>query len=371
MNDKWLEGLDEKTVNFLNSIRKEENNFSFYPLKRDFTKVGEKLNLGFSCYALKLFHILNIWNELDEKDSSEWKLYLNSFQKNYKSYPSNSFIDDEFLNGYEKLDFSQNVKFQLKKLINEVSKKDYELKNQKIITSIRAETKQAISSLYEVKSTNLKPYTDFPKKPKDIEDFLNGLDWNLPWSSGAQYAGICVFAQTQQYEEKETTLNYLREFSDKLVNTEYGIYQKDKITNSSETINGVMKVLTGLDWIDKEIHFPEKLIDLCLNSKPSQEGCDLVDIVYVLYRCSLQTTYKRDDVINYLKDLISLIKHHSFEDGGFSYFINKSQTHYYGLRISNGPNLPDLHGTTLLVWALSMIFNTINPDESNWNVLKP
>ena len=132
-----------------------------------------------------------------------------------------------------------------------------------------------------------------------------------------------------------------------------------------------MKVLTGLDWIDKEIHFPEKLIDLCLNSKPSQEGCDLVDIVYVLYRCSLQTTYKRDDVINYLKDLISLIKHHSFEDGGFSYFINKSQTHYYGLRISNGPNLPDLHGTTLLVWALSMIFNTINPDESNWNVLKP
>ena len=69
MNDKWLEGLDERTVNFLNSIRKKENNFSFYPLKREFTKVGEKLNLGFSCYALKLFHILNIWNELDEKDS--------------------------------------------------------------------------------------------------------------------------------------------------------------------------------------------------------------------------------------------------------------------------------------------------------------
>ncbi len=371
MNDKWIDGLDEKTIYFLNSIKKEENNFTFYPVKKDFTEIGEKLNLGFSCYALKLFHILNIWKELDEKDTNGWKNYLNSFQKDYKSYPLNSFIDDEFLNGYERLEISQNVKFRIKRLINKVSTKNYELKNEKINTSIRAETKQAISSLYEVKSTNFKSYTDFPKKPKDIELFLRGLDWSSPWSSGAQYAGICVFAQTQQYEEKERTLNYLKEFSDKLVNTEYGIYQKGNITNSSETINGVMKILTGLDWIGKEIHFPEKLIDLCLNSTPSQEGCDLVDIVYVLYRCSLQTSYKRNDVINYLKDLISLIKHHSFEDGGFSYFINKSQTHYYGLKISTGSNLPDLHGTTLLVWALSMIFNTIEPEDSNWNVLKP
>ena len=92
-----------------------------------------------------------------------WKLYLNSFQK-IINYPLNSFIDDEFLNGYEKLEFSQNVKFELKKLINMVSK-NYELKNQKIATSIRAETKQAISSLYE-ESVNLKPYTDFPKSLK-------------------------------------------------------------------------------------------------------------------------------------------------------------------------------------------------------------
>ena len=67
MNDKWLEGLHERTVNFLNSIKKEEN-ILHSSFKKDFTEVGGKLNLGFSCYALKLFHILNIWNELDEKD---------------------------------------------------------------------------------------------------------------------------------------------------------------------------------------------------------------------------------------------------------------------------------------------------------------
>ena len=51
-----------------------------------------------------------------------------------------------------------------------------------------------------------------------------------------------------------------------------------------EVINGAMKVITGLDWINHEIHYPEKLIDFCLNTKP-QTGCDLVDIVYVLYKC--------------------------------------------------------------------------------------
>ena len=97
-----------------------------------------------------------------------------------------------------------------------------------------------------------------------------------------------------------------------------------------------------------------------------------MDVVYVLFKCSNQTTYKGSEIKKYIYDLLEIISLHFYKkDGGFSYFINKSQTHYYGLKISNGPNLPDLHGTTLLVWALSMIFNTINPDESNWNVLKP
>ena len=64
-----------------------------------------------------------------------------------------------------------------------------------------------------------------------------------------------------------------------------------------------MKVITGLDWIDEEIHYPERLIDLCLNIDPSQEGCDLVDIVYVLYKCSNQTNYKKKEIIIYLKIL--------------------------------------------------------------------
>ena len=39
-----------------------------------------------------------------------------------------------------------------------------------------------------------------------------------------------------------------------------------------------MKVLLVIDWINYEIHFPEKLIDYCISNKPIHEGCDIVDM---------------------------------------------------------------------------------------------
>ena len=53
-----------------------------------------------------------------------------------------------------------------------------------------------------------------------------------------------------------------------------------------------MKVITGLDWLEEKIHYPEKLIDFA-NNKPKHEGCDVVDYIYVLTKCSKQTNYKR------------------------------------------------------------------------------
>ena len=40
-------------------------------------------------------------------------------------------------------------------------------------------------------------------------------------------------------------------------------------------------------------------------------------------------------------------------------------------KISQGKNTPDLHGTILLVWAISMISELIELPTSNWKVLKP
>ena len=67
-----------------------------------------------------------------------------------------------------------------------------------------------------------------------------------------------------------------------------------------------------------------------------------------------------------------LISNHFFPDtGGFSYDINKSQKLYYGVKITNQKNVADLHGTLLLTWALSMIFNLSERSDNTWNILKP
>lgn len=156
------------------------------------------------------------------------------------------------------------------------------------------------------------------------------------------------------------------------VNSQDGTYYSGSQPSKSQAVNGAMKVLTGLDWLERDIHYPQKLIDLCLDTIPNSEGCDLVDIVYVLFRCSSQTNYRKSDIISYIKNLEPQITKHFYpNEGGFSYFINRSQDNYYGVRISKGTDTPDIHGTILLTWALAMMHEIISPSDNKWKIIKP
>ena len=110
-----------------------------------------------------------------------------------------------------------------------------------------------------------------------------------------------------------------------------------------------MKVITGLDWIDSEIHYPEKLIDFCINNKPTLKGCDVVDYVYVLYKCSKQTLIKSRNkclVFRTVEDLLKLF----IKAVEAFVFYKKSRLL---LRVPIGKeNQADLHGTILCLWAL-------------------
>jgi len=172
-------------------------------------------------------------------------------------------------------------------------------------------------------------------------------------------------------EYKECS-NILVDFIDSKVNSEDGCYYDGGQPNFSQLINGSMKVITGLDWLGVPIHYPKKIIDACLSKNPLQSGCDLVDYVYVLYRSSLQTDYRKIEIVKYLDKILDFIFSHYYQDqGGFSYNIGSSQKLYYGVEISKGNDQPDIHGTVLLTWALAMIFKITENDEFNWNVLKP
>ncbi len=372
MSKKWYQNLDEEILNFFHSLKKNNNIYQIFPVSKGGTRAGNKLELGYSCLALKSFFITGNWDKLSLEQKEEWKNFIQSFQISKEAFPKNSYIDEELLKGYNQLSIERDVKRIIKSTLNIFNKYNFESHQERLKKAVRAESKQALSTLHQVDFYNHKPYFQFPQSKEDLQNFLTFLNWNKPWSAGAQFAGLCLFTSLlDDKKKKNEATETLNKFSDNLVNKD-GTYYFGTQKDNREIINGVMKMISGFDWIGKEIHYPDKIIDLCLETSPSHEGCDLVDIVYVLYMSSKETTYKRKEIIDYLKDLLPVIElHYKKEYGGFSYYMNKSQKYYYGLNITKGFDTPDVHGTTLLLWALSMIFSVTESGSDNWKVLKP
>ena len=371
INNLSSRSLSEGVLSYLNTLENKNKKFDYNPCKEGITEAGREISLGFSCYGLKTLYTINKWDTLSNKVKNEWGEYINYFQKKISKFPDNSYVDNKYIKHFEKFNIKHTSKDGAKSVLNIIKSNKYRTRKEQLIDSIRAETKQAIVTLKQVSFQNKFIYDDFPKTSKDLCSLLDSYDWSKPWSAGAQFSSFCVFTKAQVEENKEYSKSLI-EYIDNKVNVEDGFYYEGSQPNFTQLVNGSMKVITGLDWLGVPIHYPEKLIDVCLSREPSQSGCDLVDYVYVLYRSSLQTDYKRKEIVAYLDQILELIFSHYYEEeGGFSYNIGSSQKLYYGVEISEGNDQPDIHGTILLTWALAMIFQISENDQFNWNVLKP
>ena len=372
MQYKWIEDLESNLDKFLDSLQKDE--FKFNPVTKGITPNGAKLELGLSCYALKIYFITGRWDLLPNNRKERWIKYINSFQSIDNEFAINAFIDNAYINAYNEFSLTKNIKETVKSILIYLNYKNYRLRSEKLEEFITAESKQAISTLIQVNYKSTKLYQSELLNENAIRNYLNSLNWQNAWNAGAQFSSLCVFVSTQVEDESKKQLlkNILSDFIKNVSNPENGGFYTQTIPEERELINGAMKVITGLDWIGVEMPYPKKLIDTCLNAKPNMEGCDIVDVIYVLYMCNRMTDYRSKDIKEYFEILLSLIEsHYFFGEGGFSYFLKKSQTHYYGVEISKGLNTPDLHGTLLLTWGISMISKVVDLPISNWNILKP
>ncbi len=372
MNHQWLENLEVNLNSFIDNLKKDKK-YTYFPVLKNKTKFGYSGELGFTCFVLKIFYITNRWENLSNLERKEWISFINSFQSDDSGFPINSYIDLNYLEEFNNPVFTVRFKNILKVILKKLKLSKRLTREEYLHTSIKAESKQAISTIYQVGYRNDKRYTDFPTSRTQIHQYLESLNWTKPWDAGAQFSSLCLFTQTQLEDGnlKEEAKKELVSYINNLADDSTGSYFKGSVNSQKEIINGAMKVISGLDWIDEEIKYPEKLIDYCLKTKPDEDGCDLVDITYVLHMCLKQSNYKQEEVKNYYSTILDIIKNHSYHNGGFSYFGRKSQTHYYGVEISTGENEPDLHGTVLLVWAISMISQHISLPTSHWRVLKP
>ena len=242
--------------------------------------------------------------------------------------------------------------------------------------AIIAETKQVIATLAEIREKTQRPYTGFCQLPNEVDDYMGSFDWSLPWSAGGQTSALAVLLSVEaprlMPDDKVFALKQAaRSFYRSIEHPTSGGYFIGKRPNDDMLVNGAMKVLTALDWLGEEIHYPTQLIDTTLHKLPRPDGCHVVDAVYVLYRCALQTNYRRSAIGTYLQECLCMISQHTRADGGFSYDINQSQKWYYGLPITKGLKEGDIHGTILLIWAATMCAAVLYPGRLSWKVLRP
>jgi hypothetical protein len=164
-------------------------------------------------------------------------------------------------------------------------------------------------------------------------------------------------------------INYANSWVDNIQSDDDGFwYNKD--TSNLEKINGAMKILTGKTAAD--IFFVknhEKIINLCLKSVNDNEACSNFNIVYCLYYCSNISDYRIDEIKEFCLDRLKIYKKFYHEKvGGFSFFINKANDIYYEVKITRGISEPDIHGTVMFLWGITLISKILKLDFIDFNI---
>lgn len=367
MIEKFYLDIPENILNYTKSLNKGEI-ARYYPSKSGLTNYGERIELGFSCYALKIYFMTGEWKKLSNLEKNHWIEFINSFQTISNRFPTGSYVDPQLLKSLTNRSLSSRIKDTLKTTLDILNIKNFDNNFDKINKSINAETKQAISTLSEIGAKS-KIEVPFPYSSQDeLNEYLINLNWNTPWSSGAQFSSLCVYSKLND----GLFDNFLYNFSSGINNSYTGSYHNEEVKSNREVINGAMKIISGLEWLDLPIHRPKNLIDFCLQNVPILEGCDIVDFVYVLHKCSNQINYKKKQINQVFTSILKDLKQLYVEkDKAFSYFINNSQTHYYGSKINSGSNSADLHGSLLCLWAILMILENLELKNEKHKIIKP
>ncbi len=356
MPSEWLNNLRTHLLLFLEQQRDETIPGYFrYAFSGDVFQNKNRSNLAGSIFALKLYHMLNMHQAAPTHSAIERIL---SFQK------SDGTIYDPFI--YRK-SFIRNLLSNLSKA------KTHNLNNDEYI---RAETRQAYSALllYDIIPDHL--YANIPTQPDAVKKYIDTLDWKRPWGAGSHVSHLLFFLSLLRKAKRldETTYNDAREMTlsslSSLQHNSDGTWYTG-LPSPRQKVNGAMKVITGLLIDNVPFTYPDRLIDLCLHTDTQQtsDACDQINQVLVLRYADeqCQHSHRRDEIFTFCEKILwQWQDYYHQNEGGFSFHKNRANDRYYGANVSRGLNEPDIHGTVLFVWGLSLMAKLIPLPELDW-----
>jgi len=363
MND-FISNVRRNVPEFLDSLYKH-NGFFSWSLNNDLYSSKEKWGLANAVFAVKLYYILGMLEQIPLKRKNEIISFIKNFEK------KNGSINDPLV--YKKISL-------LNKL---VSIKHFNFSNFFSQKTIMAETRQALValSLFDNRSNN--PYINIPYSQTKLEKYIKTLHWKNVWGAASHVSHEVFFLQYNakifdfKINESQTLINLCLDKINRIQNQNDGMWYFLQVS-TKQKINAAMKIITTYNLLeDNKIPYADKVIDFVLESEKENyyfDGCDNLNAIFVLKYAydSCDKNYRSDDVKNFGERSIKRFEKYFFtQEGGFSFLPSAYKRNFYGLQITDSFQGPDIHGTFLLTWAVALassvldIKNDFQPDILN------
>ncbi|MCP4264278.1 MAG: hypothetical protein GY777_01650 [Candidatus Brocadiaceae bacterium] len=340
----WIYDLKPAILRFLSKLKDPDRpGFYSYSLTGDIYPSSLRWGLGNSVFAAKIYYMLDAVNGLS--DCVEIADFINSFQSDSgeifdylvakKSFPR------RLLSSFREFDFNN--------IFNEQNR--------------RAETRQAFAALRCLNCKPERPYNRVPYNREDIYRYITSLNWKQPWGAGSHISHLLFFLYNNcllfniHSEDTEDLINYSLDLVNKYRQQDGSWYLNGADLQLNYKVNAAMKIMTAYEAAGRDnFLYPEKLIDLCLASANDGDACNNFNIICVLYHCSRKTDHRLNEIRKYCLNKLETYKTYYWpEHGGFSFFQRNANSVYYGAKISRGLSEPDIHGTSLFLWGITLI----------------
>lgn len=187
------------------------------------------------------------------------------------------------------------------------------------------------------------------------------LDWNHPWSASAQISHK-VF-MNKNFRQKHQALNssLIDEISFELRN-----FVRNPGSSREQGVNALMKAVTASRSCSIDLDLdPHEILDLTLEHATHDHACNHLNALLVLdYFSERSPKYRARDLAKYAREQREKILGHYWNVfGGFSFYRFHSQHTYLGVRVGHGYQEPDMHGTIMFTWGLSIIEKLLSKSD--------
>lgn len=332
---------------------------------RSLVPTNKKRGQGITCFAMKSAWHIGAWQDWAPEVKDGCVQFVKSFQT-----PDGNFVDPWLLQKIGRdtwLSLAKHGRFR------EMFADMQDIKAR----AVRAETRQSAATLMLVGDWPAYPLPMTWRSESAVREFIRSLDWAHPWSAGSHASHLVSFIVMngrglEGASLKSQMLEAAFEETDKFLDEKTGTWSVGEVTHV-QRINGAMKMLTAYDWAKRSMPYPERLMDYTFDNTSGQDGCGVLDKLFVLQKASAEVPgYRTADLERFALDALNDIGTYHQKDGGFSFYRTHAQRWYYGALVSLGGRQGDMHGTVMFTWACAVALDLLGiRKELGWQFSSP